>query len=329
MKPAFSYRVYGLAVNSSIQLPELAACSDGTPADLVIRSGPVSTRLDEVRHESPWFQANDRACLIVIPGICRLQVRDGREITIDTSMQLNHDVQHDADLRLYLLGSAMGAALHQRGRLPLHVSAVRTPSGVWAFTGPSGAGKSTLSATLHLEYGMPLVSDDVSALQLDLGPPRVFPGPRKLKLWQDAAEHLRCNPGDLVQDLSGTDKFQFYLGDGSDADGATAGPQPLHALVLLESSAEAGPAKLERLSGAQAFDVCLTALYRPYMAYWYRSRQAVMADLLALCSQVRTYRFRRHWSLSDMDQQLAPLLAAMQVPSRHSADEGIAQAASR
>ena len=320
MRPAFSYRVYGLAVASEIELPELPASPHDAPADLLIRLGDAPEHLDDVQHRSAWFEANDRACLITIPEVCRLHVREGREIVVDRQLRRDGRPGRDADVRLYLLGSAMGAALHQRGRLPLHVSAVRATNGIWAFTGPSGAGKSTLSATLHLRYGLRLVSDDVSALRLDQRQPLVFPGPRKLKLWQDAAEHLSCDPADLVQDLSGTDKYQLYLGDGgSEAD---ADPEPLHALVLLESSPEPTAPSLEKLSGGSAFDVCLTALYRPYMADWYRPRQAVMADLLALCSRIEIYRFRRHWSLGAMDEQLKPLLDAMLM-----ADERIAQVA--
>ena len=322
MKPAFSYRVYGLAVASDIELPELQACRHDGPHDLAIRMGDVPEHLDEVRHQSPWFQANARACLITVPGLCRLHVDAGREVTVDCRLQGNGGGVATADVRLYLLGSAMGAALHQRGTLPLHVSAVRAANGIWAFTGPSGAGKSTLSATLHLRYGLQLVSDDVSALRLDQPQPLVFPGPRKLKLWQDAADHLCCDPGALVQDLSGTPKFQLYLGD-ADGDGrADTGPEALRALVLLERSPEPCAPSLDLLSGAKAFDVCLTAVYRPYMADWYRPRQAVMADLLTLCSRVRIYRFRRHWSLDAMDEQLTPLLDAM-----HKTDEGIRQVA--
>lgn len=323
MKSAFSYRVYGLVVKSEIELPELPACARDTPHDLMIRAGDVPEQLDDVQHQSYWFQVNAQACLIGVPHVCRLHIRDGREIIFERLKRSDGHPAAAADLRLYLLGSGMGVALHQRGWLPLHVGAVRAGNRIWAFTGPSGAGKSTLAATLHLRCGLPLVSDDVMALRLHPAqPPQVFPGPRKLKLWQDAAEHLRCDPGVLVRDLSGTDKFQLYLGN-DDGGQANPDPEPLHALVLLESSADAGPASLERLSGAQAFDVCLTALYRPYMAYWYRSRQVVMANLLALCSHTRIYRFRRHWSLANMEQQLAPLLDAM-----HSADEPIAQVAS-
>lgn len=303
----FSYRVYGLTVASEVELPELPESSHYVPVDLLIRLGDVPKGLDDVQHQSSWFEANARACLFTFPEVCRLLVRDGREITIDRQMQRDGRPSSAADVRLYLLGSAMGAALHQRGLLPLHVSAVRAPNGVWAFTGPSGAGKSTLSATLSLRYGMPLVSDDVSALRLAPPQPMVFPGPRKLKLWQDAAEHLRCDPDSLVQDLSGTAKYQLYLDD----DDGSGAPEPLQALVLLEPGSEPIQPQLEKLSGGLAFDVCLTAVYRPYMADWYRPRQAMMADLLRLCSRIEVYRFRRHWSLEAMDEQLTPLMDAM------------------
>lgn len=318
MKSAFSYRVYGLAVQSQIELPELPACQPDVEPDLLILLGDVPEHLEEVQHrQSTWLEANARECLITVSGLCRLHVREGREITIHITAD---QTARAADVRLYLLGSAMGAVLHQRGCLPLHVGAVWAGNKVWAFTGPSGAGKSTLTATMHLCYGLPLISDDVMALRLDQPQALVSPGPRKLKLWQDAAEHLRCDPGSLVQDLSNTPKYQLYFGNGHSDSGAGVEPEPLHALVLLEPSPDPIVPRLERLSGASAFDVCLTAMYRPYMAYWYRTRQEVMADLLALCSRIEVYRFRRHWSLDAMDEQLAPLLDAMGVAHARSAD---------
>ena len=322
MKPAFSYHVYGLCVSSEIEFPELVQCPLDALADLSIRYGSVPEQLEDAKHhQSWWLSANQNACLVNIPGLCRFHVIAGREIVVDRQMQRESDPARAADLRLYLLGSGMGAVLHQRACLPLHVGAVRAAGKVWAFTGPSGEGKSTLTANLHLRYGLPLVSDDVVALRLRAGQvPLVFPGPRKLKLWQDAAQYLRCDPETLVQDLSNTPKFQLYLG-GVEAE---TGPEPLHALVVLESCAEPGPPSLERLSGASAFDACLTALYRPYMAYWFRSREAVMADLLALCSSVEIHRLRRYRLLDAMDEQLKPLLDVMQVTHRPR-DEGNCQ----
>ena len=49
-------------------------------------------------------------------------------------------------VRLYLLGTCMGALLFQRKLLPLHGSAVVINGKAYAFVGDSGAGKSTLAA---------------------------------------------------------------------------------------------------------------------------------------------------------------------------------------
>ena len=56
---------------------------------------------------------------LVIPEAGSFAVRGGREIIVDALPEVP-----DRNLRLFLLGSAMGLLLHQRGLLPLHANAV-------------------------------------------------------------------------------------------------------------------------------------------------------------------------------------------------------------
>ena len=72
----------------------------------------------------------------------------------------------DSNVRLFLLGSAMGALLHQRGLLPLHTNAVEVGGRAFAFMGKSGAGKSTLAAWFH-DRGFRIVADDVCVVGFD------------------------------------------------------------------------------------------------------------------------------------------------------------------
>ena len=80
--------------------------------------------------------------------------------------KLSADNVPDANIRLYLLGSAMGVLLHQRGLLPLHANAVEIDGKAFAFMGASGSGKSTLAAWFH-DHGYRIIADDVCAVRFE------------------------------------------------------------------------------------------------------------------------------------------------------------------
>lgn len=302
---SYRYQVYGLVVDSDLALPELVPCA-ARAADASIGLGPVPAALDEVLVRASWCEVGRREFLLSIDSVARYHVADGQRIAIE----LDADGRAPAaDVRLWLLGSAFGALLHQRGLLPLHVSAVKAPGGVWAFTGESGEGKSTLAAFLHRRLGWPLVSDDVSVVTVQDGESIVHPGPRKLKLWQDALDTLEFSGCRAVRDLSNTDKFQLYLPDEDDYR-----PEVLRGLVLLESAGADTPPVLERLTGAEAFSACLAAVYRPYMEHWFKLPQQRLDELVGLCRQVPIYRFRRARSLTALEHNLLPLLERMTGP---------------
>ncbi len=293
------YRVYGLEVASELALPELVPSPSGQ-ADVSIELGPVAPGLEETLVGASWYAANRHEFLLRIDNVARYYVADGRRITIDVDSAGQAPA---SDLRLWLLGSAFGALLHQRGLLPLHVSAVKAPGGAWAFTGESGEGKSTMAAFLHRRFGWPLVSDDVSVVTASDGQSMVHPGPRKLKLWQDALETLDFAGCEAVRDLSNTDKFQLYLPGEQDYM-----PEVLRGLVVLSTAGPDSPPRLERLKGIEAFDACMAAIYRPYMDHWFKQPAERMNGVLNLCRQVPVYRFVRARSLTDLEQNLQPLL---------------------
>src|SRR5205085_11497996 len=85
-------------------------------------------------------------------------MRAGREIVVDPAEGVSGDV-----LRLYLLGPVLALALHQRGWLMLHASAVAMGQQAVAFLGGSGWGKSTMAGVLH-QRGHALVADDFVAV---------------------------------------------------------------------------------------------------------------------------------------------------------------------
>ena len=62
------------------------------------------------------------------------------DVSIRLAPALSPDVL-EGDVRAYLLGTAIGALLHQRGLLPLHASAVEVNGRAVAFIAPAGHGK--------------------------------------------------------------------------------------------------------------------------------------------------------------------------------------------
>ena len=121
-----------------------------------------------------------------VPNIATFSIQDGKKISVSPIKEDDEDV-----IRLYILGTCMGAILMQRRILPLHGSAVVINGKAYGFMGNSGAGKST-TASAFLNHGHKLLSDDVIAVSFfhegDI--PYVTPSYPQQKLWQDSITKL-------------------------------------------------------------------------------------------------------------------------------------------
>lgn len=304
-KRLYRYQVYGLVVESEMELPELVLAGNSMP-DVQIRFGEVPEAVDDPIIQWSWCTASSSEYILTVKGVARYHVCKGRFITIERRLELPEPVAAP-DIRLWLLGSAFGALLHQRGLLPLHVSAVKAPTGVWAFTGESGEGKSTLAGFLKRRFGWELVSDDVSVISPELASPLIYPGPRKLKLWKDALAHLCFSEGEAIRDLSNSEKFQLYLPSESACQ-----VEELHALVLLESTSDDSEPSLQRLRGRAAFKACTDAIYRPHFWSLFKRPEQLIKDLGPLSQSIRVFRFRRPRTLVGLETNLRPLLDLME-----------------
>jgi hypothetical protein len=228
----YFYQAYQLTIRAEFPIPEflpavppVGGSDPDAPPDVIIRYGAVSATLEGATGRGVLYQAASSRFLLAMDEVARYLVQDGNEIIVEPASG-----GLASDVRVFLLGSCLGALLHQRGMLVLHAGAVHTDQGAVLFTGPSGSGKSTLVGEL-LRRGHTMMVDDVCALALGpAGAPLVLPGYPRTRLWADAAEKLEHDIGGMVRTRPELEKYERQV-----AEQFWAQPAPLHRIYLLDA----------------------------------------------------------------------------------------------
>ena len=310
------YQVFGLRIASEIPCPELLGPEPGgtetshlpasqPPPDCHWCLARLEPELAGASVATAQVQIAPGVYQFLIQDVARYRVRDGREILVDPLPDAD-----PGDVRLWLLGTALGALLHQRGLLPLHVSALTLAGGAQAFCGDSGAGKSTLATALH-RRGLPLLTDDVGLAVPEVDGVTFYPGFPRIKLWRDALDHFGLDHRPLIRDLTRIDKYHLRL---DPDDGFQAQPLPLRRLYLLERGAEADPVRIERVRGHSAISLLQANTYRPGLVRRLGRAAGHLRQCGRVASAIQVFRLRCPWRLDRLDETLDQLLAHLERP---------------
>lgn len=308
-KARHDYSVFGLAIQSEIALPELLPSDRHSNADVVISGGSVP----EIDAAPSGISAYNGALVFAVPGVARYLIADGRSITVDAE-----HCAPDRNVRLFLLGSALGALLHQRGLLPLHANAVEVDGRAVAFMGESGAGKSTLAAWFH-DQGHRVIADDVCVVGFDAsGEPYAAPGLPRLRLWAEALELMGRESDSLDRSYVGEeqyDKFDVPI----DPDFTARTAIPLAGLYVLNRGEEFS---VERLKGIKAAEVIFANTYRGAYVRAAGGQQNHWQASIGLIRSLPVFQASRVWDLSKLDDQSRRLLSHAQQLSEQIGQQG-------
>ena len=286
MTQAPARALFGLAIHSELPLPGLPRADDAAPR-VDVRYGSVPPQ------DGPVRPVVGGGLSLQIPSVGRFLISNGNTIVIDPAPGVG-----ERELRVYLLGSACGALLHQRGLLPLHANCIEIDGRAVAFLGRSGAGKSTLAHWFQ-SSGHAVLADDVSAIALG-EPPIAHPGVPRLRLWQDAIEAAGLDRSNYPRSFEGHDKFDVP------AD-ATRQALPLGACYLLAEAAEGETHGIARLTGLDASEALIANTYRGgFVALLGRNEQH-LRSCVALAQQVPVFRAARRWGRDHYDIDAARL----------------------
>jgi hypothetical protein len=287
-RPASTYRLFGLNLRCEVDLAGLAPRVEAGPPDVEIAFGPVAAT------DGGGYRATEDGTVLTVVKVGRYLIREGRQIVIDPAPGAS-----ERNVRLFLLGSAIGALLHQRGLLPLHANAIDIGGRAVAFSGHSGAGKSTIAAWFH-DRGHTILADDVCVIGFDeAGRALAFPGIPRLRLWREALEASGRDAEAYPRSFDDTEKY-----DVPTANEGAVEPIPLAAIYLLRKAEEGGmEADIERLTGIDAVETLVSNTYRGgYLSMIGRTSEHLSA-CIKVARAVPVFRAQRLWGFDRFDEQ--------------------------
>lgn len=181
---SYTYTAYGLTFSSTFPLPEFRPHTNGAN-DVNISYGKVPESLSSPSDNGIAWQTEPGKLLLTVKDVARYLVLGNQEVVIEPFPGSN-----EADIRVFLLGSVLGAVLHAHHMLVLHASVIQTKNGAALFMGNCGAGKSTLLGAF-LKRGYAMLTDDKAGIVIDKnGTAQVLPGFPRVRLTKDAVKKL-------------------------------------------------------------------------------------------------------------------------------------------
>lgn len=216
----FRYKIYGLNIDSEVELIQLEKGDENSFADVIIKWGSCRSEVTSYLQEK---DATKRRYEIGLEYSCFENkggfyvIRDGREIIFEC-----REGYSPAIVSGWILGYAMAMLLLQRRILAIHCSAVVIPdenkegefasAGAMLISGVSGSGKSSLTRKL-LERGYHIMADDVAAVKFDGEKDIVFPAFPYQKLCRNEVDKRSLDHEGLIYIDEGKDKYLVPVGD--------------------------------------------------------------------------------------------------------------------
>jgi len=253
MTGAQRYVVYGLVIESDLLLTSVDKAVDAqAEPSITIALGPPDYFHAAARGASPdpddWIQhavLADGGIYVKAEGLFETIVsRDGHRAVYRPLGEVD-----ERSLEANLLNFVVSVALTLQGEEPLHATVIDLGGEVVGLLGLSGAGKSTLAACF-IGQGAELLTDDMLRLAFVDGKAIAYPGPYRLKLFDEPAQRFlpEARKHGAFNTLSGK-----YMVQPNKTIQSPRRPHPLSALFWL-GDAEAVPepttVSLKRLSGA-------------------------------------------------------------------------------
>lgn len=288
----YKYKAFGLNIASDICLNELMPASGECDIDIIY--GIVPGEISEAIVKGSSYEISKNHLLFYVAGIGHYYIANGKKIIVQPDIDAD-----ESAIRLYLLGTAFGALLAQRGILTVHGSAVVIDGQCIVFTGASGTGKSTLSSVFR-KMGYSFLADDVSAITFDDdGIAWVQPAYPQQKLCKDSCEAIEGDISCLKLIDLDTDKYAVPV-----QKGFLNFPVRLAAICEL-SSQDGCNLEMNRIVGAEKLSILMSNIYRAQLITYFKLKKDFFRQCIEVAKVTAFYRLKRPQNKFLFEEQVS------------------------
>ena len=192
----YYYRVYGVNIESKIEIPEFEVIDSNSDIDVKLSFGVVNEEIIDLITQGYRAKYEKQDMWFYIEDVAIFHIYNGDTVTIEPMGDKNNKM-----IKLYIMGSVMGMILLQRNMVAIHGGGIVIDGKGCIFTGQKGAGKSTITTALR-KKGYKFIADDVCSINIG-DKNTIHHGFGYQKLCEDAMEKLGYS----------LDEFEPFRGD--------------------------------------------------------------------------------------------------------------------
>lgn len=296
MSRKFKYRVYGLNIESEIELDELIKLNNNeNNIDVTISYGSVPQRVkDEIDKTTCVSMGKNNLC-VYVKDIAIYQVMDGNKIIIDTLGDINNE-----RIKSFLLGWAFGVLFVQKNTIAFHGSTLTHGEKAFIIAGRSHSGKSTLASIL-IKNGYKFLSDDVAPVDIHENEIIIHPAYPQQKLCKDTMEMLGYDVKNyrLNRKVNDRERYKVHVDDIF-----IDKPLPIVAIFEIEVGDSNQRLEIKKMEGIDRIDCLLDNIYFLHVERRSGMRAGYFRQCLEIVKKVPVYKIIRPDGKFTADEQM-------------------------
>lgn len=287
------YKVYGLIVESNIEIPELLSIDKNeNKVDIKIKKDIIPKDVIEKIPSYSWFKYDVDSMVFTVKNIGSFYIYDGKNIIVQPSE--NADNQ---GIKTFILGTSFGMILLQRNKVAIHGGAILIGENAIILTGQSGAGKSTLTNAFR-QYKYPFMADDVSSTIELQDVIFIEPAYPQQKICRDAMEKMGYRIDDFK--LIDEDREKYVI---PTHESFVKEKRKLQAIFEIEPY-DGEVVKIEEISGGEKMKTILRNIYRIEIIAPHGIPPAYFKKVINIAKNTLVLRIKRPKNQFSVDRQI-------------------------